>query len=111
MNEKTQLTTDADGRWIFRVGGISGILLGVGYLLTFPVTIIIAGGFPPLGAEAFVSRHPWARDVRAVVNLEARGNTGPSQMFETTPGNGAIVRAWAAVSTAAPWTCGVQRKE
>jgi hypothetical protein len=30
-----------------------------------------------------------------VIHLEARGNTGPSQMFETTPGNGPIVRAWA----------------
>lgn len=52
MNEKMQNTIDADGRWIFRVGGISGILLGAGYLLTIPVTIIIAGGFPPLGVEA-----------------------------------------------------------
>ena len=52
MNEKTQLTVDTDGRWIYRVGGISGIVLGVGYLLTIPVTIIIAGGFPPLGVEA-----------------------------------------------------------
>jgi len=48
-----------------------------------------------LGAEAFVSRHPWARDVRAVLNFEARGNRGAVQMFETTPGNGAIVSAWA----------------
>lgn len=52
MNEKTQLTDDTEGRWIFRVGGISGILLGAGYLLTIPVTIINAGGFPPLGVEA-----------------------------------------------------------
>ena len=52
MNEKTQLTVDTDGRWIYRVGGLSGIVLGVGYLLTIPVTIIIAGGFPPLGVEA-----------------------------------------------------------
>jgi len=52
MNEKTQTTVDPDGKWIYRVGGLSGILLGIGYLLTIPVTIIIAGGFPPLGAEA-----------------------------------------------------------
>ena len=48
-----------------------------------------------LGAEAFVSRHPWARDVHVVLNFEARGNRGPVQMFETTPGNAAVVEAWA----------------
>lgn len=31
-----------------------------------------------LGATAFVEEHRWARDVRAVVNLEARGSGGPS---------------------------------
>jgi hypothetical protein len=48
-----------------------------------------------LGAEAFVSRHPWARDVHVVLNFEARGNRGPVQMFETTVGNAAVVDAWA----------------
>jgi len=52
MNEKRQSIVDTVGKWIYRVGGISGILLGIGYLLTIPVTIIIAGGFPPLGADA-----------------------------------------------------------
>jgi hypothetical protein len=52
MNDKIQSTVDPDGKWIFRIGGLSGILLGIGYLLTIPVTIMIAGGFPPLGAEA-----------------------------------------------------------
>lgn len=35
-----------------------------------------------LGATAFVTHHPWARDVRVVLNFEARGNTGPTAMFE-----------------------------
>jgi hypothetical protein len=48
-----------------------------------------------LGAEAFVSRHPWAREVRAVVNFEARGNRGAVHMFQTTPGNAKLVRTWA----------------
>lgn len=48
-----------------------------------------------LGAEAFVSLHPWARDVRVIANFEARGNRGAVQMFETSAGNHAIVRAWA----------------
>lgn len=40
-----------------------------------------------LGARAFVERHPWAREVRAAVNLEARGTAGPSLMFETGSAN------------------------
>ena len=36
-----------------------------------------------LGAELFVNRHPWAAEVGEVVNLEARGTSGPSLMFET----------------------------
>ena len=36
-----------------------------------------------VGAAAFVA-HPWAREVGAVVNLEARGTTGPSILFETS---------------------------
>ena len=49
-----------------------------------------------LGAVAFVDEHPWAKDVRAVVNFEARGTGGPVQMFETGPDNGGAVDAWAA---------------
>jgi hypothetical protein len=52
MNEKTQFTVDPDGKWIYRVGGLSAIVLGIGYLLTFPVLIVYGGGFPPPGAEA-----------------------------------------------------------
>jgi len=52
MNEKTQFTLDPDGKWIYRMGGLSGIVLGIGYLLSIPVTIFFAGGFPPLGTEA-----------------------------------------------------------
>jgi hypothetical protein len=44
-----------------------------------------------LGARAFVELHPWAKDVRAAVNLDARGTSGPSLMFETGAAN-----AWAA---------------
>lgn len=44
-----------------------------------------------LGASAFLAEHPWARDVRLALNFEARGNAGVSQMFETSPGNGALI--------------------
>lgn len=52
MNEKIQTMVDPDGKWIYRVGGLSGIVLGIGYLLTIPLVTLYAGGFPPLGAEA-----------------------------------------------------------
>jgi peptidase M28-like protein len=43
-----------------------------------------------LGARVFVEHHPWAKDVRAVVNVDNRGTSGPSLMFETGEAN-----AWA----------------
>jgi MFS family permease len=46
-----------------------------------------------LGAAAFVREHVWAKDVAVVVNLEARGTTGRSFMFETGPGNLDVARA------------------
>lgn len=48
-----------------------------------------------LGAEAFVSEHPWARDVALVLNFEARGSSGSSYMFETGARDGWSVRAFA----------------
>lgn len=45
-----------------------------------------------LGASAFVDQHPWAKSVRVAVNLEARGNGGDSQLFETSVGNAHLVR-------------------
>ncbi len=45
-----------------------------------------------LGARAFIQDHPelW-RDIRVVLNLEARGNHGPVMMFETSPGAGRLI--------------------
>jgi hypothetical protein len=48
-----------------------------------------------LGARAFVAEHPWAKEVGIALNFEARGNGGPSVMFETSPQNGALIRALA----------------
>ena len=44
-----------------------------------------------LGARAFAAGHPWAKDVAAVVNVEARGTSGASLMFETNAGNRNVV--------------------
>jgi hypothetical protein len=48
-----------------------------------------------LGASAFVAENASAKDVRVVVNFEARGNAGESQMFETSVGNGRLVQIFA----------------
>jgi len=45
-----------------------------------------------LGAEAFMREHPWAKDAAVVLNFEARGNKGPSFMFETSEGNGWLIK-------------------
>jgi len=52
-----------------------------------PIILLINEGEEAglLGARLFVAEHPAARTVRAVVNLDARGNSGPSLMFETGP--------------------------
>ncbi|SDD63864.1 Peptidase family M28 [Pricia antarctica] len=40
------------------------------------------------GAQLFVDKHPWAKDVGLVLNFEARGSGGPSYAFiETNRGN------------------------
>jgi Peptidase family M28 len=48
-----------------------------------------------LGAHAFVDEHPWSKDVGLVLNFEARGNSGPSIMFETSDENGWLIREFA----------------
>jgi hypothetical protein len=47
-----------------------------------------------LGAHAFL-QHPWAREVAAVVNIEARGTSGQSLMFETGADNAWLVALYA----------------
>ncbi|MEH1099970.1 M28 family peptidase [Micromonospora sp. CPCC 205561] len=46
------------------------------------------------GAAAFASGHPLAADGGVVLNLEARGSTGPVIMFETSRENAALVAAF-----------------
>jgi Peptidase family M28 len=48
-----------------------------------------------LGARAFLAEHPWAKEFEVVLNFESRGNGGPVIMFETSPQNGALIRALA----------------
>lgn len=45
-----------------------------------------------VGARLFVEEHPWAKDVGLVVNFEARGSGGPSNMIvETNGGNSRLI--------------------
>jgi hypothetical protein len=43
------------------------------------------------GAQAFVTQHPWAKDVRLVVNLDAGGLSGPSILAATGPEAGWLI--------------------
>lgn len=45
-----------------------------------------------LGARAFMNEHPYSAHVSEVINLEARGSSGPSLMFETSRDNLPLVR-------------------
>ncbi|MGB0034869.1 MAG: M20/M25/M40 family metallo-hydrolase [Candidatus Acidiferrales bacterium] len=47
-----------------------------------------------LGARAFVDQHPWAREVAAAVNVDNRGTSGPSLMFETGSANAWAIRLY-----------------
>jgi len=49
------------------------------------------------GAEAFVHSDPRAAGGGVVINVEARGTSGPAIMFETSDGNAALVDAYAQV--------------
>lgn len=47
------------------------------------------------GAEAFVNLHRLGRDPAVVLNLEARGSSGPVVMFQTSDGNGRLIDVFA----------------
>ncbi len=53
-----------------------------------------------LGAELFIRTHPLASTIGLAMNFEARGNAGPSYLFQTSPGNAALIRE---VARAAPY--------
>lgn len=71
-------------------------LMKVGPAPANPVIFLIDDGEEAglLGAEAFV-RTPTAKEVGVVINLEARGTTGPGLMFQTQHANGAWIPLFA----------------
>jgi len=47
------------------------------------------------GAKLFVNEHPWAKDVALVLNFEARGTSGPSNMIlESNGGNSNLIKGF-----------------
>jgi hypothetical protein len=48
-----------------------------------------------LGASVFVKQHRWAKEIVAAVNVDTRGTSGPSLMFETGSANYSIVQLYA----------------
>lgn len=90
--------------------GVAAILEGLRALKTGPqlkndLIVLITDGEEPglLGAESFVASHPWMKDVGLLMNFEARGNHGPSMLFETSVNNAALLNE---VARAAPYPVG-----
>ncbi|OIN57360.1 M20/M25/M40 family metallo-hydrolase [Arsenicibacter rosenii] len=81
--------------------GVAAILETVRALRQSPVLqndiiVLLTDGeeYGLLGAQGFML-HPWAKEVGFVINLEARGNSGPGMTFEISPQNGWVVREFA----------------
>ena len=70
-----------------------------------PILLLLTDGEEAglLGAHLFVRQHALAEQIRAAVNLEARGVSGPSLMFETGTANDWLMRLYAK-ATAEPIT-------
>ncbi|MHC4973817.1 MAG: M28 family peptidase [Planctomycetota bacterium] len=51
---------------------------------------------PRYGSTAFVERHPYAKDARLVINLEAVGGSGTSELLEVSGDEGALMSRYAA---------------
>lgn len=68
-----------------------------GRQLARPVTFLFTDGEEAglLGARAFLDRDPLAKRVDSLINMEARGVTGPAIMFETSDPNGAAIAHFA----------------
>lgn len=72
---------------------IASVLKGQSFVR--PLLVLITDGEEAglLGAKSFVESDPLAKQVGAVVNLEARGVSGPASMFQTSRPNGQVLEA------------------
>lgn len=83
-------------------GGVAAILETVRALRSGPrlkndLIVLFSDGEEVglMGSKAFVEGHRWFPDVSVVLNFEFKGDAGASWMFETAPGNGWIISAFA----------------
>lgn len=85
-----------DGAGVAAVLEIARILKA-GPPLAHPVILLIDDGEEAglLGARLFVEDARWSSKVAAAVNLEARGTSGPSLMFETGSANDWLMQRYA----------------
>lgn len=62
-----------------------------------PIVLLIDEGEEAglLGAQLFAAQHPFARYVKAAVNLDARGTSGASLLFETGTANAWLIGLYA----------------
>ena len=65
-----------------------------------PIVLLITDGEEPglLGAMLFVREHPLAKQVQAAVNMDTRGTSGPSLMFETGSANAWLMHLYASAT-------------
>ncbi|MDO9261528.1 MAG: M28 family peptidase, partial [Flavobacteriaceae bacterium] len=91
--------------------GVATIIEGVSAFLSSNlkpknnIIILISDGeeLGLLGAKAFVKYHPWAKEVKLVLNFEARGSGGPSYMLlETNHGNKKLIEAFSKANNPFP---------
>ena len=61
-----------------------------------PVVLLVTDGEEAglLGAQLFTREHRYAKRIKAAVNMEARGVSGPSLMFETGTANAWLMRLY-----------------
>jgi hypothetical protein len=72
--------------------------------LRHPVVFVLDGAEEVglLGAQAF-ARHPWSREVRVVINLEAAGTAGRPTLFQVGPANSWLASVY---DRSVPWPRG-----
>ncbi|RPI81121.1 MAG: M20/M25/M40 family metallo-hydrolase, partial [Chloroflexi bacterium] len=82
--------------------GVAAILEAARGLLSGPalrndVILLLLDGeeIGLLGSQAFAKNHPWMADAALVLNLEARGSSGVTLMYETSLNNAWLIREYA----------------
>jgi len=53
VEKMTVNAIDPDGKWLYRVGGISALVIGIAYITIFPLFAHV-GGAPPSGGEVWL---------------------------------------------------------